>query len=132
MTKEELQAIRQRCEKATPGNWQDMMIRDETKMECVADETYKLVCHCGSHTHRFKDAEFIAHSRTDIPNLLNYTENLQAENCELRTELEKLIDAVTTEVSLLEIVYDGGAAMSAVHHLQDAIAAANKCMSCAN
>lgn len=71
MTREEIEAIRQRCEAATPGPWVvagrgsvDMLTgkRDWCQLERVM--------HPWKCFHRWEDAEFAAHAREDIPNLL--------------------------------------------------------------
>ncbi|MCR8981473.1 ead/Ea22-like family protein [Brevibacillus laterosporus] len=82
MTREEIEAIRERAEKATEGPWRAV----PTKMDCfdIYDVYDKLD---RSLIHREEDAEFIAHAREDIPKLL-------AENERLHTKWQRLREYV--------------------------------------
>lgn len=82
LSKEQLQAIRERCEAATPGEW-----------KVSVDYVYKidgdreiLIADC-PNVH---DAAFVAHAREDIPALLAEVERLEEENQRLRGALEKI------------------------------------------
>lgn len=86
MTPEELNTIRERCEKATPGPW----TTDRPTKPSDPDEFSKWVAICGlgGRTGVFadppggqspwNDAQFIAHAREDIPALLDYIKELEA------------------------------------------------------
>lgn len=85
MTKEELEAIRKRCEKATPGPW----TTERPKKPTNQDEFTKgvAICGFGGNTGVFADppggqfpwadAQFVAHAREDIPRLLDYIKELE-------------------------------------------------------
>jgi len=75
----DLEAIRARAEAATPGTWK-LLIRGNTV------KSYAIEGVCGGM--KFidnSDAEFIAHSREDIPALLAEVERLQGEIQRLTT-----------------------------------------------
>ena len=91
----ELQAIKERAEKATHGPW----------IECdggyvIEVDSEGIVAECG----RELDAEFIAHAREDVPKLLSLVAQQQAEIERLQTEvavLERVVakpKAVTVHV----------------------------------
>jgi hypothetical protein len=73
MNKEELQAIKERCEKATPGPWE---IDENLLVSHNFDENY---CEYVSDNWDKDNAEFIAHAREDIPLLLVEINGLTAE-----------------------------------------------------
>ena len=85
--------IRERCNKATYAQWKRHEVADYS-------EIHSEVLHFDGSTpialvKNVEDAEFIAHSRTDIPFLLNLLEekekeleNLQSENAKYIQELE--------------------------------------------
>lgn len=73
------EAIRARCEAATPGPWK--LTKDgryEDHDECRIDLPDDNIELC-----RYENGEFIAHARNDIPDLLDEVERLRAENCHL-------------------------------------------------
>lgn len=77
MSPEQLQAIRERAEKATQGPWQrgtgyqgDVYSRSGIVIVDTEDS--------GS-PRQIRDATFIAHARQDIPDLLAYVAELEAE-----------------------------------------------------
>jgi len=103
MTQAELDAIRARCEAATPGPWtfeasegdcgfsgtcpRSLIYCDDKCPACEHWEVYKgawpngpEMVECGDYTF-FTDADaaFIAHARTDIPALLAEVERMTAE-----------------------------------------------------
>ena len=81
MTDAELQAIRQRCERATPGSWyHGQNVKHEHNVygpqqeditPAFADQNY-------GRPMVPEDATFIAHARTDVPALLAEVERLRA------------------------------------------------------
>ena len=80
----DLDAIEARAEAATPGPWMEprnglglgwTIFPKNSKGWSIAT--------CDSGT----DADFIAHARTDIPNLLAALDELEAENKELKLDL---------------------------------------------
>ena len=76
LTQDELQAIKERAEKATPGPWKwtDKHLIPEVGREAVVWGNFNGEARAEDH-----DAEFIAASRQDIPKLLAEIERLQAE-----------------------------------------------------
>lgn len=82
MTDEELQQIRERCDRATPGPWQvhgfDVIGAERVKGQLqviVEDNPYD-----GGGIREEVDVEFIAHARADIPALLSALEQAQRES----------------------------------------------------
>ena len=71
MDEKQLAEIKERCEKATPGPWKVV----EGKSFGVQSEN-KNIASC----FRTENEQFIAHSRTDIPELIAEVERLKAEN----------------------------------------------------
>jgi len=90
-TKEELQAIKARCDAAAAGPWTlTESWKIETLGEVASEDDFGYHDLCSSHhnTGRVLDSmEFVAHARTDIPALLAHIEALEAENAEMRDEL---------------------------------------------
>jgi hypothetical protein len=76
MTPEELAAIRQRCEKATPGPWCVGKGVYSDLIDTVGDPHRGLIASvddedCDVHREAAHNRRFIAHARTDIPALLD-------------------------------------------------------------
>ena len=90
MTNEQLQAIKARCEAATPGPWEPGTL-DYMRVEVYqAPEAPKVnplrwqrACIC--REARDQDADFIAYAREDIPALLAEVERLRGE-CQRQAE----------------------------------------------
>jgi hypothetical protein len=83
MTNEELQAIKERCEKATPGPW-SISILDGVSYSMTDDAGRSFTQHWKAYymsPDNYKlvalDAEFIAHAREDVPALLAEIERLE-------------------------------------------------------
>lgn len=86
MKQEQLQAIRERCEKATPGPW---FVAEEGfgKKSCptvyAAGKELRYIAFCDDKfnfeqmTDNLANAKFIAHAREDVPALLAEVERLQ-------------------------------------------------------
>jgi hypothetical protein len=97
LTQEQLEAIRQRAENAAAGPWDifeggyvvqgDGMILGNPVAKCENDE----------------DATFIAHARTDIPALLDYIAELEAELARLKDTLIE-ISELTDEFFNVEVI----------------------------
>jgi hypothetical protein len=83
LTNADLAAIRERAEAASPGPW-DFSTHWvwRTELDGRRAKSFAIV-----HDNP-DDARFIAHSRTDIPALLDTIENLRAENARYRETLE--------------------------------------------
>lgn len=78
MKQAEIDAIRARCDKATPAPWNTVETSDYSEIHTQNDDEYSHpLALVGSTTD---DADFIANARTDIPALLEEVERLQAEN----------------------------------------------------
>jgi hypothetical protein len=84
MTKEELQAIKDRCEKATPGSWVSIAdIRPGVTVDNPQNTDIKRgyvgyghLLTINKYVGNMNDAEFIANARQDIPALLEEIERL--------------------------------------------------------
>lgn len=85
LTPAQLEAIRERVEKATAGPWEynakidSITAEDDYGSFIIADDTETVV-----------DAEFIAHAREDIPKLLAEIERLRKEIAFLEIQNEFL------------------------------------------
>ena len=75
--------IRARAEAATPGPWmwEEVKYPDEPVHLRFGNCDFVL-----GRAEFYRDADFIAHAREDIPYLLDALEQLQAENISLRAE----------------------------------------------
>lgn len=73
----ELQTIRERVEGATKGPW--VGDPDDPRQIRAGEDEYWLASMRGDTASRRKDAEFIAHARTDLPRLLDAVEKVLAE-----------------------------------------------------
>lgn len=69
MTPERLAEIRKRVDAATGGLW--VVVHDGTERSVSTTESARFVCHLNSNMLRYSDdADFIAHARLDVPDLL--------------------------------------------------------------
>lgn len=90
MTPEELQAIRERCEAATPGEWKGTNVALFHQVGWVAHGPVAL-----SREAAEADAAFIASARTDVPALI-------AEVERLREELETRADIASSTIARMK------------------------------
>jgi hypothetical protein len=93
------EAIKRRCEAASPGPWEWVGSDLEKSppqwgvvIEAPQDSCSTYGC-CGGHGTNVSlaDQDFIAHARTDIPDLLAAVEALQAENKRMRKALKLML-----------------------------------------
>ena len=85
MIRPDLDAIRARCDAATPGPWgfsrdEERYLLDETTDvvgEVAPGSTGAAITVFAVATGALEDADFIARARTDIPALLAYVEELE-------------------------------------------------------
>lgn len=84
MTEKELQEIKERCEKATPGPWG--LDTWKNNLMVIATANCKIVV---ASRMQIRDAEFIAHAREDIPKLLREIEELKKQIEELKRQIEE-------------------------------------------
>ncbi len=100
LTDEQLAEIDARANAATPGPWSHCLIPDCIEVEVEHWDLFSPT-HTNSdgtqigdsvacHTANGEDAEFIKHSRADVPALLAEVRRLRAENAELRAEAVQL------------------------------------------
>ncbi|WNF07426.1 ead/Ea22-like family protein [Brevibacillus borstelensis] len=75
ITPQELAAIRERAEKATPGPWK--LINYDNGFAVYASEVEMISDWYYENGFTEENAEFIANARTDIPRLLDEIERLQ-------------------------------------------------------
>ena len=83
MNQKELDAIKERCDKATLGpwyTWADWMVHTESDVQSNGIHPSKVI-----GTFNKKNADFIAHARQDIPTLLAEVERLQLKLSEFGT-----------------------------------------------
>jgi hypothetical protein len=101
LTQEQLEAIRQRAEKATPGPWEF-----DGVFYCGEFPYYiDLITGAGDIgvRHNKDDATFIAHARTDIPALLDHIAELEAELACLKDALIE-INELSDEFFNVEVI----------------------------
>lgn len=84
MNETELELIRARTEKATPGPWQVERTEDVWSISAEAGDIVQTVYESdwqyeAGGVQRIGDAEFVAHARDDIPLLLAEVDRLQAK-----------------------------------------------------
>lgn len=79
-----LAEIRERADKATPGPWTTNEFNDVLAGEIAVAESVPFE---GGGVYQEDDAEFIAHSREDVPYLLSVIDSLTAERDEARFAL---------------------------------------------
>lgn len=81
MDKKRIDGIRSRCESATPGPWKVDEIIESFEGTCISRGIRSADCglNRGQEFELFlpHDAHFIAHARTDIPDLLAYIDELE-------------------------------------------------------
>lgn len=87
MTQRELDEIRERAEKATPGAWE---VGHASIWARINGALTRIFAICGSRKWE-PDAQFIAHARTDIPALLSEADRLRDENERLRAMMVKVL-----------------------------------------
>ena len=115
LSKEQIEAIKARAEKATPGPWTAwdhagwyqpyVSVVDTDKKDIIApgvpgDETAigRTWGTRGKYEIETDNAEFIAHARDDIPYLLSHITAIEADRDRMREALENLIKAGATEI----------------------------------
>ena len=85
MTRPDLDAIRARCDAATPGPWKTESEQGHGRgVRAIASVAWcPVACAVGKESQSIgqrdasRNARFIAHARTDIPALLAYVEELE-------------------------------------------------------
>lgn len=87
MNSEQLNAIKERAEKATPGPWE--LDTDDNGIWNEGGRNY-----LGSVNLSITDAEFIAHAREDIPQLVAEVERLQKRLSECESLLSEAHDVL--------------------------------------
>jgi hypothetical protein len=92
LTVADLEAVRARCDKATPGTWVAVRERPDwpflSSPICAMNADHNVLiglsCDGSPANDRLKDAQFIAHARTDVPRLLHNLDQLRTEIALLR------------------------------------------------
>lgn len=98
MTEEQLQVIKERLEKAT--KWSRVMTTSVGTFG--VDKKLEKFMETGS----YEDAVFIAHSKSDMTDLIAEVERLRAENTELENELnDALVRCVQLAGGILDNVF---------------------------
>jgi Ead/Ea22-like protein len=108
LTQEQLEAIRQRAENATPGPWETCEISKLSHAKwfgVLGGESDDSLIDIGVDTLNEADATFIAHARTDIPALLDYIAELEAELARLKDALIE-ISELSDEFFNVEVIDD--------------------------
>lgn len=99
MTAERIAEIKAREGKATPGPWVDSCEIKKTSRgvnACCgvrADRGIGEICPLVAYGLKSEDAEFFAHARQDIPDLLAEVDRLRAENKRLERQVMQLAEA---------------------------------------
>ena len=89
---ERIAEIKRRCEWATSAPWS--VVTDGTESSVEATGLGRFVTHLNSNMHRYRDdAEFIAHARQDVPDLLDALAAAQAEIAALKAALTEACHA---------------------------------------
>jgi hypothetical protein len=102
LTQAELNAIKERAEKATPGPWVKTFAAG---IEIVCDFETKIISDY-SGVIRYSDAEFIDHAREDIPKLVAEVERLKSAITEAISDIET-ISPHEAKKTLLEAIENG-------------------------
>ena len=95
LTKEQLGAIRARCEAATPGPWDCWWKGNTIKQHTVKSISYDgipSVNICSGISPKTENAAFIAHARQDIPALLAALEAAEVRVKALERAILKTLD----------------------------------------
>jgi hypothetical protein len=97
MTKDQLNQIRERCDKATPGPWRvgnntitDRHHGEESVVDDIRVIVRREVYGGPADGQTYADIRFIAHTRQDVPALLDYVAELEAKIAGLESEVETL------------------------------------------
>ncbi len=88
----ELQAIRERAEKATPGPWSRVK-----SILCTWWTIGKIVNHIAKPSENEADWDFIEHARADIPALLAKIDRLEKEKCDQAQQMFEDMAALNLE-----------------------------------
>lgn len=102
VTSERLAEIRVRVEESSEGPWEALPEGGWAVIGSGSDSVIHAysehaVCSCGEACDgspevamSIEDIEFVAHARTDVPDLLAHVDHLTAENARLREGIEEL------------------------------------------
>ena len=128
MNQEQLNAIKERVAKATPGPWESEGTLEGHNDIFNPDEAY-VVCQTGNENYdclNDDDTEFIKHAITDVPALITEIERLQVELSNAKEYNERLCEVVKEFIDywattndarpLLEIVTDARQALGGEAH----------------
>lgn len=85
MEQKRLDEIRERCDRATKGSWSGAFPRNGHRFQ-VLDELGLAVCHARS----IANTDFIAHARTDVPDLLDEVARLTADLAAMTAERDAM------------------------------------------
>jgi hypothetical protein len=114
VTQEQLEAIRQRAENATPGPWEirwgEVVTKhpDHQNVSQWYDGYSNAICSLNDgeyiiNSNKDNDAAFIAHARTDIPALLDHIAELEAE----LAYMNGVVGTLLSSLSLIEEQVEG-------------------------
>lgn len=121
MTKAERDAMRKRCEAATPGPWRIRENERHTPYECdlsICGDIFVLANVNGPpYPHQSNNADLIAHSRTDIPACLDHIDKLEGLLRSITTDIEALQDAVVHSDPKKELAFRTKVALSRIDAL---------------
>ncbi len=100
LTDEKLAEMQARCDAATPGPWiyDEFQLTIDIDLDPLPENTVAQIDELRDHA---PDGEFIAHARTDLPQVLADNERLRAEVERLKVELrpEQIACAECTKLS---------------------------------
>ncbi len=100
----DLEAIKERCEKATPGRW----VARRFGGFAPAGTAYWYIYQPGREGEPLDrdDAQFISHARTDLPACVAELERVYRERAELRARVKELEAKAAIELRCKTIIID--------------------------
>lgn len=102
-----LDEIRNRAERATPGPWMRIVRGEAFAFVCATASTLRIGTQHDGGVRPLNDLEFIANARTDVPTLCDEIERLREESAELRGTIAAMsCDASTSQQFALVEKFD--------------------------
>lgn len=108
LTSEQLEEIRQRCDKATTGPW---TAHGEHRFVHQDGGKYRCICEADTFLHSihgYENPTFIAHAREDVPALLDHIQEQDVEMTRLRASYHRLLLAHLRVMRHDKGLYDAG------------------------
>jgi hypothetical protein len=99
MNEEQLQAIKERANKATPGPWEEVAESGQWWITGPVLE-YDFVMSTNTEDIKQEDVDFIAHAREDVPALITEIRSLRAKLDAYRAEQTEVARSMTLPPAL--------------------------------